>query len=67
MDTNRQLNEEFDQSQSDDSTFKEPATEDMDIYETDQAEEMGSQDEINEAEEGFMKGYEQGEKSAKVS
>ena len=60
-------NEDFDQSQADDSTFKEPATEDMDIYESDQAEEMGSQDEINEEEEGFMKGYAEGENSAKCA
>lgn len=61
------VDEDFDQSQADDSIFKEPATEDMDIYEGDQAEEMESQDEIDEVEEGFMKGYEGGEKSAKCA
>ena len=60
-------NEEFDQSQADDSTDKQPAEEDMDIYEKDQAEEMTEEDEIEPEEEGFMKGYSEGKKSAKCS
>jgi len=59
--------EDFDEGQADDSTFDEPAEEDMDVYEEDQAEEMDSQDEIDELEEGFMQGYKKGGKTAKCA
>src|SRR3989338_7600774 len=55
----------FDYSQADDSTDKESPEEDMDIYDEDQAEEMESEDEIDEIEEGFIHGYEEGAKMAK--
>lgn len=40
---------------------------DNNIYDDNQAESMEEQDEIDEVEEGFMKGYEEGEKIAKCA